>query len=54
MLHFSGDLAETKIPGARWDDGVDRADAAVPQYAGPASYLALTTTITRAPAPETA
>ncbi len=44
LLHFSGDLATTKLPGPfGWDDTASIVPAsAVPSYAGPSSYLLLT------------
>lgn len=44
MLHFSGDLATTKIPGAfGWDDTASVVPASsVPSYTGPSSYLIVT------------
>ena len=44
MLHFSGDLAATKIPGAfGWDDTASIVpSSAVPSYTGLSSYLILT------------
>jgi len=44
MLHFSGDLATTKIPGAfGWDDTPSVVPAsAVPSYHGPSTYLICT------------
>jgi hypothetical protein len=41
MLHYSGDLATTKIPGAfGWDDTASVAPASsVPSYHGPSPYL---------------
>ncbi len=44
LLHFSGDLATTKLPGAfGWDDTASIVPAsAVPSYSGPSSYLLLT------------
>lgn len=44
LLHFSGDLLTTKIPGAfGWDDTASIVPAAlVPSYAGSSSYLLMT------------
>jgi hypothetical protein len=44
LLHFSGDLLTTKLPGAfGWDDTASIVPAAaVPSYTGPSSYLLLT------------
>ena len=44
LLHFSGDLQTTKLPGAfGWDDTASIVPiAAVPSYTGPSSYLLLT------------
>jgi hypothetical protein len=44
MLHFSGDLGTTKIPGAfGWDDTASIVpSSAVPSYTGTSSYLILT------------
>jgi len=44
LLHFSGDLGTTKLPGAfGWDDTASVVPAsAVPSYSGPSSYLLLT------------
>lgn len=44
LLHFSGDLQATKLPGAfGWDDTASIVPAsAVPSYTGPSSYLLLT------------
>jgi hypothetical protein len=43
LLHFSGDLETTKLPGAfGWDDTASVVPiSAVPSYTGPASYLLL-------------
>jgi len=44
LLHFSGDLGTTKLPGQfGWDDTASVVPAsAVPSYSGPSSYLLLT------------
>jgi hypothetical protein len=44
MLHFSGDLSQTKTPGAfGWDDTVSIVDSSlVPSYQGSSSYLIFT------------
>jgi hypothetical protein len=44
LLHFSGDLAQTKIPGAfGWDDTASIVPASmVPSYSGASSYLLMT------------
>ena len=44
MLHYSGDLGTTKLPGAfGWDDTASVVPAtAVPSYNGPSTYLLLT------------
>jgi len=44
LLHFSGDLGTTKLPGQfGWDDTASVVPvSAVPSYAGPSSYLLLT------------
>jgi hypothetical protein len=44
LLHFSGDLLTTKLPGAfGWDDTASVVPiAAVPSYTGPSTYLLLT------------
>lgn len=44
LLHFSGDLLTSKLPGAfGWDDTASIVPAsAVPSYTGPSSYLLLT------------
>jgi FG-GAP-like repeat len=44
MLHFSGDLSQTKTPGAfGWDDTASIVPASmVPSYAGTSSYLIMT------------
>jgi hypothetical protein len=44
LLHFSGDLQTSKLPGAfGWDDTASVVPvAAVPSYTGPSSYLLLT------------
>src|SRR5262249_39078564 len=44
LLHFSGDLAQTKTPGAfGWDDTVSIVDKSlVPSYTGTSAYLVMT------------
>jgi hypothetical protein len=44
LLHFSGDLAQTKIPGAfGWDDTASIVPASmVPSYSGSSAYLMMT------------